>query len=101
MVYLIHFEEPFKHSRHYIGFSQTPACLERRMGHHRSGHGASIMKAVTEAGIKWSVVRVWEDGDRNFERKLKNRKNSKKLCPICTQKELTSTVTLICSTECS
>lgn len=99
MVYLIHFDTPYKHACHYIGYSQTPACFERRIEHHRSGCGARIMQAVTNAGIGWSVVRVWEEGDRTLERKLKNRKNSKQLCPICTQKGLTSTAVLTCSTE--
>lgn len=83
MVYLIHFDQPFKHACHYIRFSESPACFERRIEHHRSGRGAAIMKAVTNAGIGWSVSRIWEDGDRTFERKLKNRKNSKQLCPHC------------------
>lgn len=40
------------------------------------------MKAVSQANIRWRVVRTW-DGDRNFERRLHNAKNSKKICPIC------------------
>jgi len=41
------------------------------------------MRAVCNAGIHWSVVRVWPDADRAMERKMKNRHNSKLLCPIC------------------
>lgn len=81
MVYLIHFSEKFKHARHYIGF--TDGKLDQRMEHHRKGTGSSLMKAVTNAGIEWSVARIWESGNRNFERKLKNRKESKCLCPVC------------------
>lgn len=29
------------------------------------------------------MVRIWRNGDRNLERKLKKRKKSKDLCPIC------------------
>ena len=30
------------------------------------------------------LVRVWE-GDRNFERRLKNRHNGPHLCPLCNE----------------
>lgn len=81
MVYLIHFEEPYKHARHYIGF--TESNLEQRIDSHRKGTGSNLMKVVTNAGINWEVVRVWEDGDRNFERRLKNASHSSRHCPIC------------------
>lgn len=41
------------------------------------------MRAVSEVGISFDVVRTWEDGDRNFERSLKNKKHSSRLCPVC------------------
>lgn len=81
MVYLICFEEKLAHAQHYIGFADHD--LEQRIKKHKSGQGARILKACNERGIKWEVVRVWEDGDRTFERKLKNQKNSKCLCPKC------------------
>jgi predicted GIY-YIG superfamily endonuclease len=81
VVYLIHFEEPFHHARHYIGFCEEN--LDQRMECHRRGDGAKLMRAVSKAGIPWKVVRTWPDGDRNFERKLKNRHKSQDFCPIC------------------
>ena len=81
MVYLIHFDEKFKHARHYIGF--VDHNLEAREKKHRDGTGAKILKAVNNAGINWNIVRVWKDGDRNFERSLKNRKKSSDICPCC------------------
>jgi predicted GIY-YIG superfamily endonuclease len=87
MVYLIHFETPYKHARHYIGFAEED--LDQRMKKHKDGLGAKLMRAVTNAGIKWFVARLWKDGSRTFERELKNRKNAKYLCPVCnhTQKQ--------------
>jgi predicted GIY-YIG superfamily endonuclease len=82
MVYLIHFDQPFKHARHYIGYAEND--LEQRIEKHKSGFGAKLMRAVTNAGIEWKVVRVWNEGDRTFERKLKNWKKSSCLCPECT-----------------
>jgi len=81
MVYLIHFDKPYKHANHYIGF--TDGALEDRIAKHRNGTGAKLLKVINDAGIGWNVVRTWEDGDRTFERKLKNRKKSSDLCPIC------------------
>ncbi len=77
--YLIHFDRPYKHARHYIG---SALHLEARLSHHRTGTGARLLAVIQQAGIEWSVVRTWE-GDKQFERKLKNRHNAKKLCPIC------------------
>jgi len=81
MVYLIHFAQKLKHAQHYIGFVEKD--LEQRLEKHRSGNGAKILKALKEAGIPWEVVKVWEDGDRTFERSLKNKKKSSCLCPTC------------------
>jgi len=80
-VYLIHFDAPLAHARHYVGWASN---LSGRLAHHRKGSGARLMRAVNEAGITWSVVRTWQEADRNFERKLKNQKNTPRLCPACT-----------------
>jgi hypothetical protein len=81
MVYLIHFEKPYKHAMHYIGFTDN---LDRRMHDHELGtKGSKLLKAVRDKGINFSVVRTWPDGDRTFERKLHNYKKSSALCPVC------------------
>lgn len=78
-VYLIHFDTPYKHARHYLGFATD---LRVRLDSHYLGVGARLMQVVGQAGIKWHVVRTWK-GDRGLERQLKNQKNSPRLCPIC------------------
>lgn len=78
-VYLIHFDRPYRHARHYLGWA---ANLDARISHHRAGTGARLMAVIAAAGIGFVVARTWE-GDRTFERKLKNRKESPRLCPIC------------------
>ena len=80
-IYLIHLQTPYKHARHYLGFSTH---LKARLDHHRNGTGARFMQVVTEAGIDWNVVRTWK-GTRELERHLKNRHNSGQLCPICSK----------------
>jgi predicted GIY-YIG superfamily endonuclease len=80
MVYLLHFERPYFHARHYIGF--TNDRIEQRLEEHKKGDGARLMQVITQAGIGFEVARTWE-GDRSLERQLKNRKNAARLCPIC------------------
>ncbi len=88
MVYLIHFDKKLAHAQHYIGFVEKPDGLESRLDYHRKGRGSKLLKAVTEKGIGFEVARTWRDETRDFERSLKNKKNAKKLCPICKLKKL-------------
>jgi predicted GIY-YIG superfamily endonuclease len=89
MVYLIHFDQPYLRVQHYIGYCRDD-LFEQRMQYHRSGRGSCLMRAVTQAGIEWRVVRIWPDADGNFERRLKNRKKAAKLCPVCYAKALSN-----------
>jgi len=79
-VYLLHFDRPFRHARHYIGWALQ---LEARLKHHGTGNGARLLAAVAAEGIGWVLARTWTDVDRNFERKLKNRHGAVRICPIC------------------
>lgn len=78
-VYLIHFEEPYKHAQHYLGWASN---LDGRLRHHRKGTGGNLMRIVTRAGIAWRVVRTW-DGDRHLERRIKNIGGLARCCPVC------------------
>lgn len=82
-VYLIHFSEPYKHAKHYLGSTDD---LPGRLTAHRKGYGSRLMEVVTEAGIEWQVVRTWKGG-RELERRLKRRHGSPRLCPICRGRE--------------
>jgi len=81
-VYLLHFDRPIsdKHTtQHYIGYASD---IVKRLNCHKSGNGARLTEIAKIRNIGFALVRLWH-GDRNFERKLKNRKNAPKLCPIC------------------
>ena len=82
MVYLLHFDRPYRHARHYIGFSTSERTFKGRLAHHRAGTGARLMAVITAAGVPWRVARTWPNGDRNFERNLKNHSGTR-YCPIC------------------
>lgn len=83
MVYLLHFHSPYRHARHYTGYARDAETFARRVEHHRKGSGARLMQVVTEAGIGFTVARVWDDGDRDKERRLKNSGGASRYCPIC------------------
>jgi predicted GIY-YIG superfamily endonuclease len=79
VIYLIHFDAPYRHARHYLGWSED---LNARLAQHRLGRGARLMTVIKDAHINWSVVRTWE-GTRALERQLKARHASPRLCPRC------------------
>jgi predicted GIY-YIG superfamily endonuclease len=79
-VYLIHFDQPFKHAKHYTGWALD---LEARLYLHRAGSGARLLAVIREAGIGWQVARTWEGVDRNFERALKVQGGASRRCPLC------------------
>lgn len=78
-VYLIHFEKPYQHAKHYLGFTTD---LDARIADHRAGVGSRLLQVVNAAGIKWEVARTWP-GNRKLERQLKRRKETPALCPLC------------------
>lgn len=80
-VYLIHFSEPYKHARHYVGYADD---IQRRFREHKKGQGARLCEVVVEAGIKLHLVRTWPGADREFERKLHSRGKSI-FCPLCNE----------------
>jgi hypothetical protein len=87
VIYLLCFDRPFKHARHYLGFVDGgEEQLKKRIERHKKGGGARLVEVITAAGIGFEVARTWE-GDRHFERSLKKRKSTPKLCPICRARE--------------
>lgn len=82
VVYLLHFSEPYKHARHYIGFCERYEGLDSRFTYHANGNGSKLLAAVSAAGITFDLVRLWE-GTRNDERALKNCHGAAPYCPVC------------------
>lgn len=82
-VYLLHFEPAYKHARHYCGYADD---VEPRINAHLHGRGARLTQVAHDAGCALILARVWPDGDRTLERRIKNRKAAPRLCPICSGK---------------
>src|SRR5689334_487460 len=81
-IYLLHFDRPIsdKHTaQHYTGWT---TYLPGRALAHLRGRGARLTQVALERGIGFCIARTWP-GDRDFERRLKNRKEGPRLCPIC------------------
>lgn len=85
VVYLIHFDRPYRHARHYMGYT-SEAGLDKRLDAHARGNGARLMQVITDAGITWRLARVWENATRRDERRRKGR-GLKPLCPICRKEQ--------------
>ena len=83
-IYIIHFDQPFRHARHYVGW--TEGAVEDRIAYHRSGRGAVLLRAVNEAGIGWSVVETFP-GTRYDERRIKKSHHRERYCPVCCAKQ--------------
>lgn len=79
-VYLLHFDAPYQHARHYIGFAVD---LEARLKEHEKGQGSRLLAVVAAAGIGWVLARTWQNVDRYVERQLKNRGGAGRICPHC------------------
>ena len=79
-VYLLHFRRPYRHARHYLGFCAGDIVI--RVAAHQAGQGARLLAVVSQAGIGVDLVRTWP-GDRSFERRLKRRHSSPRICPVC------------------
>src|SRR3990167_1509937 len=89
-IYLIHFHEPLHHAQHYIGITNN---LDRREIEHRNGRGSRLLRIVSQLGIVWDIVRVWNVDDRaeasRMERTFKKKlKSARLLCPLCRQATL-------------
>ena len=79
VVYLVHFAEPYRHARHYTGWT---ADLDARLKLHRAGGGARLLQVIASAGIEWTLARTWE-GSRARERQLERQGGASRRCPIC------------------
>jgi len=87
-LYLLHFSEPLaggQHPQHYLGWTDRPVA--ERLADHLVGRNrpAKIVQAAVAAGRTVTISRVWPDGTRSDEARLKRRKRGfRRHCPLCT-----------------
>lgn len=82
-VYILHFDTPFHHARHYTG--STRALLDR-FTTHAYGDGARLMRVLMEEGVEWMLGGLWmtdQTNARKAERWIKGQKNAERYCQLC------------------
>jgi predicted GIY-YIG superfamily endonuclease len=79
VIYLLHFSKPYKHARHYTGWTDD---LDARLARHARGGGARLLAVACAAGIRWELARTWT-GSRARERQLKRQGGASRRCPLC------------------
>jgi len=80
-VYLLHFDTPYAHAQHYLGYADK---ITHRVVRHQTGQASPLTRAARKAGIVLILARTWPGTNRYWERKLHNQHNNRRLCPICT-----------------
>ena len=85
-VYLLHLEPGLvvtgnRVARHYLGFAERD--VDARVAQHLRRQGSPLVAAVIAAGGSVTLERVWSGVDRRFERRLKARHETPRLCPRC------------------
>lgn len=89
-VYLLHFDKPYRHAKHYVGYTALET-LEQRLQRHRDGRGARLLAVCAEQGIDFRPVRTWSFGSaeaaRKKERSLKTSGGASRYCPTCKEEK--------------
>lgn len=100
-VYLLHLTPPYKHARHYVGWTgrdlaERLADHDNLLGRAMGGRGSSLLAAQKRVGGSWVVARTWTfetaEEARVKERAIKWRAATRQ-CPLCvSQRRSPSTV---------
>jgi len=64
---------------HYVGWARN---IKRRLAEHAAGRGARLLAVVRQAGIGWTLARMWP-GSRARERQIKRQGGHARHCPLC------------------
>jgi len=84
-VYLLHFDRPYKHARHYLGYADDDKLHQRIDAHYAAtpgdGQHHRLLQVIRAAGISFTLARVWPGLTRADERKKKG--HGARACPMC------------------
>ena len=79
-VYVLHFDPPYRHAGHYVGW--TAGEVTDRLAVHLQGRGSPLVRAAVEAGVDVQLAATYA-GTRYLERRLKSWHNTGRFCAIC------------------
>ena len=80
-VYLLHIDPPYRHARHYWGYTSRDD-VESRVEEHRTRRGARLCEVAVSHGCQLHLALVLP-GTRADERRLKKASRATLYCPIC------------------
>jgi predicted GIY-YIG superfamily endonuclease len=78
--YLLHFDRPYRHARHYTGWTTD---LKGRLDAHRRGDGSKFMRYIRAAGIGFTLARTWPGTTKDREDSIKHQGGASRFCPEC------------------
>jgi predicted GIY-YIG superfamily endonuclease len=81
--YLLHFDGPYLHAKHYLGWSENG--VQDRIALHLAGNGSPLVRAAVRAGANIQLSRLFFGVTRHFERRMKKHGKAH-LCPSCVQR---------------
>lgn len=83
-VYVLHFDPPYRHAGHYIGYTPDKTA-ERRVREHIEGlaAGSPLVKAAVAAGSTITLAHEYPGAERDFEAWLKARRDVRRWCQCC------------------
>ena len=81
-LYLLHFDRPYKHARHYTGWTGSSESLTARLARHAAGTAPGSWRTLTRPGSPGELARTRE-GPRARERQLKRQGGASRHCPMC------------------
>lgn len=82
MVYLLHFSEPYKHARHYIGAAPTLEIVLGTVDEPTRWSSSPLLHAAHAAGVRFRLAEIHE-GTNADARRLRARKHSPSWCSVC------------------
>lgn len=85
-VYVLHFDPPLQHARHYVGWTDHEDVASR-LEEHLKGRGSRLVRAAVAAGTAVQLAHVFVGADRHFERRIKKNKDVCRWCRICARNE--------------
>lgn len=85
-VYVLHFDPPYLHAGHYIGFTEHEDVAQR-LEEHLAGRGSPLIRAAVANGSRVEIAHVFVNGSRGFERRIKNMGSAARWCRLCGKRE--------------
>lgn len=85
-LYLLHFQEPYRHARHYLGYAVGTGrgrAYARAQAAGRLTGAHELVMAVQAAGIEITVADVWVGAGRRERAMLRRSHNLSRHCPLC------------------